>query len=912
MPLRPGETEDPPPLGASPPQGEATILFVRVEELDVLWGAWGDRLRAPLNLYEDHVRGILSQFEGYEIKREDTTYVYAFQDAANALRAALSLRAAIGSMSGGAEQGDGPSMFHVGMGMHVGPLVARADPVTGRLDYLGTTMNLAARLAAATQGGQTLLTRALLNAAEDLGFPVDDPGREDAWIGYRGVHHFRGLNAAVEILELMPSSQARGDLRPLRTTQVVNQPPSTVRLPGLSSPLFGREDALTAVTSALQAGERVITLLGPAGIGKSRLSAELALWCEAGLGDLSFPDGVCWVSLRDARNPEQVATITAAALGLPLPDDSPVNQLARLLSSRGAMLLILDQVDLVASNVGSVVRELRDRAGELRVILTSRVAPQGLSCRTLRLPPLRLPREDEGEQALPRNPCVLLLLDRLRERFGRVVRRADQNLLETLAGVGARVEGLPLAMHACAVSGEGDTLEAWQEGMRTWLRSQAVHLGPSEEISEQLRRAILRSWPALPTWAQAAFAQISVFRGTFSASDAEKVVDLEPWPEAPDTLAALGVLLDHGLIARQGGIEGEIDELRFRVPATLLALGVERLGQNRAIARPDGTSWSGPATRAAAERRHGEHYRTLGSPACIAALDGEHGAAALARLCTSQDNVVATIRRAARRGDQPTLVSSLRALAALAERRGPAALLAGATALTANLGDVPPVELAELHAVLAVTHLTLGQPEEAHRHVAEATSRVSRDDSPGLRSRLILLTHRVGAELGKDSDPWPTLDRALERVRRTEDPRQITWFLLARASFALRLGAIPPDAELAEALALARGSGDLKSQVEALIASAEGLTRRGDLEAAWGRLRVARNRAAPLGPCRTALRAGLALGEAASALGLDHEASALLLETLPALVAMDDPMAVARMRELDRAPARAPADLVRP
>lgn len=901
MPLRPWESEARPDPGGSPPLGEATILFVRVEELDVLWGAWGDRLRGPLNLYEDHVRGILSRYEGYEIKREDTTYVYAFQDAANALRAALALRVAVGASSGGAEPADGPSMFHVGMGMHVGPLVARADPVTGRLDYLGTTMNLAARLAAATQGGQTLLTRALLNAADDLGFPVDDPGRENAWIGYRGVHHFRGLNAAVEILELMPSSQARGDLRPLRTTQVVNQPPSTVRLPGLSSPLFGREDTLTAVTTALQAGERVITLLGPAGIGKSRLSAEIALWCEAGLGDLSFPDGVIWVSLRDARGPENVARLTAAALGLPLSDDDPVPQLARLLSSRGAMLLIFDQVDLIAGQVGAVVRALRDRAGELRVILTSRVAPQGLSCRTLRLPPLRLPRDDEGEQALRRNPCVLLMLDRLRERYGRAVRRSDQTLLETLSGVSVRVEGLPIALHATAVSGEGETLDAWQEGMRTWLRSQAVHLGPSEAIGEQLRRAILRSWPALPTWGQAAFAQICVFRGTFSAGDAEKVVDLAPWPEAPTTLAALGTLLDHGLVARQGGIEGEIDELRFRVPATLLALGVERLGQHRAISRPDGTSWSGPAVRTASERQHGAHYRALGTPAAIVALDGPQGAASLARLSTSQDNLVAAVRRAARRGDHETLALALHALAALAERRGPAALLADAPKLTEDLGDLPPSEVAELHVALARAQLAMGQVEQAHHHVSAATPRVSRDDSPGLRSRLIVLAHRVGAELGRGGDPWPTLDRGLERARRTADPRQITWVLLERSALALRLGLLPRDLELDEALTLASQIDDLRSQVEAILLSAEALTRRSDPEGAWGQLRVARMRAAPLGPCRAALRAGLALADSASALGLDQEARSLLLESVPALVAMDDPLGITRMRELDGA-----------
>lgn len=878
------------------------MLFVRIEDLDALWQSLGDTLTQALTSYEENVRTVLSRFGGYEIKREDTTYVYAFQDPAAALRASLTLRAAIQRPRSSRQRAEtedrGP--FHVGMGLHIGPLVARTDPLTGRVDYLGTTMNLAARLAMATQGGQTLLTRALMNAAEESGFPVEDPAREDAWIGYRGVHHFRGMNASAEILELRARHQATGALRPLRTTQVVNQPPTTVRLPALSAPLFGREEALTGAAGALQSGERVILLLGPGGVGKSRLAAEFALWCEAGLGDLRFPDGVWWVPLRAARSPEQAVEAVTRALGAPYLENDPSGHLARTLASRSAMLIVLDEADEVATALAPLVRRWRDRAGELRVMITSRSAIPGLKARTIRLGPLRTPRPEDKERTLRRNPAVLLLLDRLRARYGRAVRKSDPSLLATLADVAQRTEGLPLALETMAEQGAGATIEAWVQGMHAWTASQAVHLGPDEVTAQAVRRALNRSLAPLPTWLQAAFAQISVFRGSFSATDIDHVLDLTPWPEAPPPIGALGALLDHCLITRTLAEEADQEALRFRVPAQPLALGVELLSQTRALLRPDETSWSGGAMRSAVERRHLEHFTALGAPEAVRRLDGDQGAAALACLLASQENLVAATRRASRHKDGRATVRGLRALAALTERLGPALLLDGALTTASTLPGVPDLEIADLHAVLAQANLTAGRAQEAREHLGEAIARVPRDGPPGLRGRLAVLTLKVASALGGAQEAWPKLDRALSLTRRAGDPVWITWTLFTRVGWALTDGSEPQGAELEEGLTLARAAGSYALEAEGLTLKAQLARSEGRLDDAWAALRVGLGRARALGPCRVALRAILAFGDTARALGHDADARDALIEALPALVAMNDPVGKARARELTR------------
>ncbi len=884
----------------APPLGEATILFVRVEELDTLWASLGDALSASLGLYEEKVRVSLSRFGGYEIKREDTTYVYAFHDPAASLRAALALRTAIQAQEGRGRGELGEGLFHVGMGLHIGPLVVRPDPVTGRLDYLGTTMNLAARLAMATQGGQTLLTRNLLAAAEEHGFPVDNPGQEDAWIGYRGVHHFRGMNASAEILELRPRGQGSGVMRPLRTTQVVNQPPTTARLPALAAPLFGREEALTQAASALQAGERSLLLLGQAGVGKSRLAAELALWCEAGLGELRFPDGVWWVSAAGARTPEQLTAAVTRALGAPYLDQDPTGHLARLLATRSATLIILDEAEQARLVLGPWAARLRERAQELRLLVTSRSMPVALGGRVLRVGPLRAPRPGESDRALRRNPAVLLLLDRLRARFGKAVRKTDPRLLETLGALAARVDGLPFALQIMAERGEGEDLERWREAIHRWVTSATVELGPDPETAQAVRAVLTRGIQTLPAWTQAAFAQLCVFRGPLSAWDVDQIVSLEPWPEAPSSLAALGALLDHNLLAR--GLEhfGGQQTLCFRVPGHMLGLGMELLGQSRQLQRSDGSPWSGSAARATAERRHMEHFSALGEREVLDRLDGPEGGSTLELLMRSQENLVAATRRALRRGDGPSALRGSRALAALATRVGPAALLDRSLENAAALPDLPEIEVAGLHADLVDAHLAVGRSDEARDHLGEAIARVPRDGPPGLRGRLAALTLRVAAGRNGAQEVWARLDRALGLVRRAGDPRWIIWVLLERVRWALEDGVDLRGAELEEALLLARATKNRHMEVDALMLRADLSRAEARLDEAWAALRVAVLRGAALGPSRLALRARLALGDLAHALGMEEESRDALLEALPALVAMGDPVGLARTRDLTR------------
>jgi predicted ATPase/DNA-binding SARP family transcriptional activator len=227
------------------------------------------------------------------------------------------------------------------------------------------------------------------------------------------------------------------------------QPRSWHNLPAPPSRLIGRETELEEIVALLgQPHARLLTLIGPGGVGKTRLALAVASELANELAD-----GVCFVSLAAVRELELVIPAIARALGIrEEPDSTPLAQLRAVLADRH-LLLVLDNFEQVCSAAPQIA-ELLASCPELRILVTSREPLKVRAERLIEIPPLDVP-EHLGENGrlpplavLERSAAVELFVERataVAPRFSLNERNAV-----AVARICARLDGLPLAIELAA------------------------------------------------------------------------------------------------------------------------------------------------------------------------------------------------------------------------------------------------------------------------------------------------------------------------------------------------------------------------------------------------------------------------------------------------------------------------------
>ncbi|MEA2443901.1 MAG: hypothetical protein QOJ12_1193, partial [Thermoleophilales bacterium] len=221
-------------------------------------------------------------------------------------------------------------------------------------------------------------------------------------------------------------------------------PAPSIRLSRLPAPLtrtIGRQEVRADVATLLHGGDaRLVTLLGPGGVGKSRLALEIARSVER-----DFADGAWFVELAAASDAEQVAAAIATAVAVtPSAGETPERALVRFLGSRDG-LLVLDNFEQVLS-AAEFVSELLRSCGELRVIATSR-APLGIKPEhRMAVEPLDLPPSDAPGD-VRRSAACALFLERAETHGASVDVAADA---AAVAAICRRLDGLPLAIELAA------------------------------------------------------------------------------------------------------------------------------------------------------------------------------------------------------------------------------------------------------------------------------------------------------------------------------------------------------------------------------------------------------------------------------------------------------------------------------
>lgn len=378
-------------------------------------------------------------------------------------------------------------------------------------------------------------------------------------------------------------------------------------------PFVGREALLRAMDAHVRAGERLLTLVGAGGVGKTRLALEFALRITQDRGERG--DGARWCDCAEARTLDELADCVSGALAIaPVSAArSPIERAGAALASQGRVLLVLDNLEQAIEPAAIAVERLLALAPEARILATSRARLRIDEERALEVGPLAVIASGERDEAALREceSVALFVLRAARANGGRPL-ELDLAELRAIAALTARLEGLPLAIELCAARittfSPSQALAALEHGRA----SLGVARGGAPRHAT-VRDAIAWSWNLLAPAHQRALATLSVCRGGFDLQAAIALLGDEA--DAVETIAALH---DQSLLRTD---EAPSRRARYTMFDAVRAFAAEQLDASR-----DRT------LRAQAEERHARHFTQLGESLVeLAQREGEIEAARWAR-----------------------------------------------------------------------------------------------------------------------------------------------------------------------------------------------------------------------------------------------------------------------------------------
>src|SRR3954470_3103690 len=393
------------------PTGIVSLLLADVEGSTRLWEAQPAEMTTALARLNSVVNEIVAAHDGVRPveQGEGDSFVIAFARASDAVTAALDLQLA------------DLAPIRLRIGIHTGEVQLRDEG-----NYIGPAINRTARIRDLGHGGQTLVSQ----ATHDL---VVDRLPDKASLRDLGTHRLKDLARPERVHQLDHPDLAR-DFPALRSLDAYPH-----NLPVQLTSFIGRERELERLR-ALLADNRLVTLTGSGGAGKTRLALQVAADALA-----EHPDGVWHVDLAPLTDPELLPIAVARALGLP---DDPTRTTTETVVHRvgqKSVLLLLDNCEhLIAASAAFAETLLRSCPGAT-VLGTSR-EPLGINGETAwRVPSLSLPDAAAGHAG---SEAVQLFADRARQgRPGFAV--TDENAA-AVAEICRRLDGIPLAIELAA------------------------------------------------------------------------------------------------------------------------------------------------------------------------------------------------------------------------------------------------------------------------------------------------------------------------------------------------------------------------------------------------------------------------------------------------------------------------------
>jgi len=575
------------------PTGVVTFLLTDIEGSTQAWQAAPGEMTALVSYHYDILESGVAAHGGRRPQEqgEGDSVVAVFHDARSALAAAVDTQLALRR-----HLPDLP----VRMALHTGEAMLRNEN-----NYVGLTIIRCARIRNCGHGGQILLS-------DDTVAELGDEMPEAVGVIDLGLYGLRGLDGRERIWQVtQPALPATFPPLKAGTSAAGN-------LPTPISSFVGRRSDLAAVSRSLTTN-RLITLTGEAGIGKSRLANA-----AAGAAANSMSGGIWWIGLSDVSDDDVqvVATAVMRACALTGGDADPVDVIADHFRSVAESLLIVDGLERAPVAVAALVERMLARCPDARVLATGREPLQIPGEVVHAVAALTVPGADfDGDLAgLDAFDAARLFLERGADHE---VALSDENAGD-IARICRDLRGVPLALELAAARTATTSISELADG----VGHIAADTG-SASLSVTLASSIAWTYQLLPADAQLALRRLAVFRGEFEV-DAATAVVTGPGLDEAAVAGAIQRLFQQNLMAFDD------DAGRISIPPAIRAFARDRLADS--------------VDRAGALARHGswfaavaERFSDAGSamPVSLLAPDQPDVLAALETSMHSSDPTVA-------------------------------------------------------------------------------------------------------------------------------------------------------------------------------------------------------------------------------------------------------------------------------
>lgn len=522
--------------------------------------------------------------------------------------------------------------------------------------------------------------------------------------------------------------------------------PALGNLPAPRDRFVGRRTELAAIGARIADGRPILTIFGPGGMGKTRLSLQFGATNRD-----RFPGGVWFCDLTAARSQQDIIHAVAHSLGVPLRETTPAMQLAHAINGRGDILLILDNMEQVVEHAATTVGLWSAHAPNARFMVTSRIQLKVQSEQIYELGPLS---SEEG---------VELFVERAQQINTHFSLSADDRI--AVEEIVARVDRMSLAIELAAA--RTPLLRPPEILTRLDQRFRLLSSGRRDQPARQstLAGAIEWSWDLLAEAERSALAQCSVFRGGFTLNAAENVIDLDLWDEW--TIDVIQRLVQQSLIRSEETVPGRV---RFHVYESIREYAAEKLRTPGAVLSSSGEDTTGPGAVGAVSRRHCAFYAAFGAQSALeerfwrADPDTRHG------FRLERDNLMQAIavggHGPARLHAQATV-----AWAAIYQWYGPYLPAIAVVETTLNRPDLDPRSRLDLMETLCGLHADADQRMQAAACAEECLDLARMLKNKAAEGRaLSTYTSHQGREIGVE-DAMSNYYKALDMLRDSGDVR---------------------------------------------------------------------------------------------------------------------------------------------
>ena len=515
------------------PTGTITFLFTDIEGSTRLWESAPEKTLRALARHDELVRNAVVNHGGivHKPRGEGDSQFAVFPGASDAVAAAVLIQQQFV-----AEPWETPRPLKIRMALHTGEANLRLG------DYYGPEVNRTARLRSIAHGGQVLLSDAtwkLVQGTLPDGVTVQDMGEQRLKDIARPEHVYQLVIAGLPF-----------EFPPLKSQNAV-----LTNIPAQATPFIGRKDELAALGDLLSDEERrLITIVGPGGMGKTRLAIE-----GAGHQTAHFQDGVYFVALAPLGGTEAIvqAIIEAASIAITSGDDLRV-QLLRYLR-RKEMLLVLDNFEHLLDGA-RLVNDILEAAPGVTVLATSREKLNLTGESVVIIGGLQVGDWRKVDEVLASSAGELFVQGAQRAQAGFFMSDED---VPHVARICHLVQGMPLAVLLAASWADMLSPREIAAEIEKSLDFLETELRDVPDRQRSIRVVFEGSWDKLTPEEQMLFKQLSIFRGGFTREAAAKTADA--------SLRSLARLVNKSLLLR------DPDSGRYEIHELLRQYAAERL-----------------------------------------------------------------------------------------------------------------------------------------------------------------------------------------------------------------------------------------------------------------------------------------------------------------------------------------------